>query len=51
MPYGYSLGLKALTAVSGDPVAFDAIFQNYIDSFKDTASPILQVIVGDFVFN
>ena len=50
-PQPYSLGLKSLTAVQGDQEAFEAAFDAYRTSFEDSASPLLQVIVGDFAWN
>ena len=50
-PYAYPLGLKVLTASYYEPAAFTSTFDAYIESFEDDYSPVLQVIVNDFVFN
>ena len=50
-PYAYPLGLKVLTASYYEPAAFKSTFDAYIESFEDDHSPVLQVIVNEFVFN
>mmetsp|Transcript_9361 Transcript_9361/g.12748 ORF Transcript_9361/g.12748 Transcript_9361/m.12748 type:complete len:200 (+) Transcript_9361:391-990(+) len=45
----YPLGLKVLTETSDD--AFTAAFDAFIESFEDDSAPLLQVIVGDFVWS
>lgn len=50
-PLGYSIGLKVLASCYGNPVAFETAFDSYVESYVDDYAPLLQVIVGDFVFN
>jgi len=51
VPAGNSLGLKILTYCYGDEVAFEAAFDNYLTSWQDDETPLLQVIVDDFVWS
>ena len=50
-PAGHSLGLKALTRAYGDPVTFDASLTAYLNTYDDDPSPLLQVVVQDFLWS
>ena len=50
-PPGYPLGLKAVTNSFEDPIAFNSTLETFLDSYKDDTSPILQVVVGSFIWN
>ena len=43
------MGLKVLAYTEND--GFNTTFQAYYDSFKSDDAPLLQVIVGDFIWN
>ena len=49
-PYAYPLGLQILSQTYGDPTAFDVAFEAYVDSFAGDITPLLQVIVGEFLW-
>ena len=50
-PPGHSLGLKVLTNSLQDESAFNSTLETFKVSFKDDPSPILQIVVGKFIWN
>ena len=50
-PAGNSLGLKVLTYCYGNEEAFDAAFDSYLTSWQNDETPLLQVIVDDFIWS
>ena len=49
-PVGYSLGLKVLSNCDGDQIAFDVALQAYLQTYEDDDAPLLQIVVGDFLW-
>ena len=49
-PVGYSLGLKVLSNCDGDEIAFDVALQVYLQTYEDDDAPLLQIVVGDFLW-
>lgn len=50
-PTGFSYGLKVLAYTYGDAEAFQASFDAYLESWEGDKNPLVQVIVGDFLWS